>query len=423
MSFEITKLYNKAADEACTKAIHSSGLKVYVCEKPDFSVNYAVFGTHYGSVDTEFSLGNEPMISVPEGIAHFLEHKLFEGEDGDAFEKYAVTGASANAYTSFDRTCYLFSCSERFYENLDILLGFVSSPYFIPETVQKEQGIIGQEIRMYEDVPGWRVLFNLLRIMYHNHPVNVEIAGTVESIAKITDKTLYDCYRTFYNPSNMFVCLCGNFDTQKVLEMIDAKIEQADMPVIHRSEFSEPDTLKDTYIEQKMPVAMPLFVAGIKDNVAKLNRSQKCVIASELLLEIAVGRISPLYNKLLNDGLINTRFGTEFFCGHGYAAFLFEGESKDPEAVKNAIVEEFKKIQLNGVDPELFEDARRKMYGKEIRSFNDTEETVDGFIDCAINNFEPYGVLDTLSEITPDDATERARDLDLSLCALSVISK
>ncbi len=423
MSFEITKLYNKAADESCTKAIHSSGLKVYICEKPDFNVNYAVFGTHYGSVDTEFSLGDDPMIQVPEGIAHFLEHKLFEGEDGDAFEKYAVTGASANAYTSFDRTCYLFSCSGRFYENLEILLNFVSSPYFTPETVQKEQGIIGQEIRMYEDVPGWRVLFNLLRIMYHNHPVNVEIAGTVESIAKITDKTLYDCYRTFYNPSNMFVCLCGNFETEKVLKMIDERIKATETPTIHRSEFSEPSTLKSTYIEQKMPVSMPLFVAGIKDNAAKLDRTQKTVIASELLLETVVGRISPLYNRLLNDGLINSHFGTEFFCGHGYAAFLFEGESKDPEAVKNAIVSELRTIIDKGVDPELFEDARRKMYGKEIRSFNDTEQTVDGFIDCAMNGFEPYGVLNVLSDITADDVTARARELDLELCALSVITK
>ncbi len=423
MSFNITKLHNDAACESCAVALHSSGLKVYICEKPDFSVNYAVFGTHYGSVDTEFSLGDEPMIRVPEGIAHFLEHKLFEGEDGDAFEKYAVTGASANAYTSFDRTCYLFSCSERFYENLDILLGFVSSPYFTPETVQKEQGIIGQEIRMYEDVPGWRVLFNLLRIMYHNHPVNVEIAGTVESIAEITDKTLYDCYRTFYNPSNMFVCLCGNFETEKVLEIIEDKITPCDVPEIHRSEFSEPDSLKSTYIEQKMPVAMPLFVAGIKDNAAKLNRSQKTVIASELLLEAVIGKISPLYNRLLNDGLINSRFGIEYFCGHGYAAFLFEGESKDPEAVKNAIIAELESIKVNGVDLQLFEDARRKMYGKEIRSYNNTEETVDGFIDCAINGFEPYGVLKVLSEITPEDVTLRARELDLNLTALSVISK
>ena len=205
--------------------------------------------------------------------------------------------------------------------------------------------------------------------------------------------------------------------------MIDEKIKPSAVPEIHRSEFSEPDSLCDTYIEQKMPVSMPLFVAGIKDNAAKLNRSQKTVIASQLLLETVAGRISPLYNRLLNDGLINSRFGTEFFCGHGYAALLFEGESKDPEAVKNAIISELQSIKDNGVDPELFEDARRKMYGRAIRSFNDTEETVDGFIDCAMNGFEPYGVLDVLSEITADDITQRARELDLELSALSVISK
>ena len=421
MSFTIEKIHCDAANESCIKAIHSSGLQVFISEKPDFNVNYAVFGTHYGSVDTEFALGDEPMQTVPEGIAHFLEHKLFEGEDGDAFEKYAVTGASANAYTSFDRTCYLFSCSERFYENLDILLGFVSSPYFTPETVNKEQGIIGQEIRMYEDVPGWRVLFNLLRIMYHNHPVKVEIAGTVESIAQITDKTLYDCYRTFYNPSNMFLCLCGNFDTERVLKTVEEKIKPALVPEIHRSEFSEPCTLVKSYCEQKMPVAQPLFVVGIKDNILKLNRTQKDIIASELLLEVTAGKLSPLYNRLLNDGLINNKFGSEFFCGHGYAALLFEGESKQPETVRDAILSEIKAIAENGVDPLLFEDARRDFYGNEIRSFNDTEETVDGFIDCAMNGFAPFEAIEVLKSITADDITERARSLDLSLNALSVI--
>ncbi len=421
MSFTIEKLHCEAANEACIKAIHSSGLQIYISEKPDFSVNYAVFGTHYGSVDTEFSLGDEPMQAVPEGIAHFLEHKLFEGEDGDAFEKYAVTGASANAYTSFDRTCYLFSCSERFYENLDILLGFVSSPYFTPETVSKEQGIIGQEIRMYEDVPGWRVLFNLLRIMYRNHPVRIEIAGTVESIAEITDKTLYDCYRTFYNPSNMFLCLCGNIDSEKVLKAVEEKIKATEVPEIHRSEFSEPDTLVDTYCEQIMPVAQPLFVMGIKDNRLKLNRTLKDIIANKLLLEVTAGKLSPLYNKLLNDGLINNSFGTEFFFGHGYSALLFEGESKDPEAVKKAVLSELAAIAENGVDPELFEDARRQAYGVEIRSFNDTEETVDGFIDCAMNGFAPFETLDVLKSLTADDITKSAKALDLSLTALSVI--
>ncbi len=421
MSFTVEKFICASADESCIKAVHSSGLQIYISEKPDFNINYAVFGTHYGSVDTEFSLGDEPMQTVPEGIAHFLEHKLFEGEDGDAFEKYAVTGASANAYTSFDRTCYLFSCSGKFYENLDILLSFVSSPYFTPETVKKEQGIIGQEIRMYEDVPEWRVLFNLLRIMYHNHPVKVEIAGTVESIAEITDKTLYNCYRTFYNPSNMFLCLCGNFDTDKVLEIVEQKISSVSIPEINRSEFDKPDTLVNTYCEQKMPVALPLFVMGIKDNRLKLNRSLKDIVSVELLLEVVAGKLSPLYNQLLNVGLINNKFGTEFFYGHGYSALLFDGESKDPNAVKQAILAEIQRVARNGVDASLFEDARRQAYGEEIRGFNDTEETVDGFINCAMNGFSPYEMLEVLKSITADDITARARELDLSLAALSVI--
>ena len=276
---------------------------------------------------------------------------------------------------------------------------------------------------MYEDVPGWRVLFNLLRIMYHNHPVKVEIAGTVESIAEITDKTLYDCYRTFYNPSNMFLCLAGNFDTDKVLEMVEQKIKATEIPRIHRSEFSEPNSLVDNYCEQIMPVAQPLFVVGIKNNELKLNRAQKDIIATELLLEVTAGKLSPLYNRLLADGLINNKFGTEFFYGHGYSALLFDGESKDPEAVKQAIISELESVAENGVDPSLFEDARREIYGEEIRGFNDTEEIVDGLVECAMNGFEPFETLEVLKSLTADDITEKAKSLDLSLTALSVVKK
>ncbi len=421
MSFEIENIVCDIANEGCLIAHHSSGLKVYICEKKDLGTNYAVFGTHYGSIDTEFSIGNAPLKSVPEGIAHFLEHKLFEGEDGDAFEKYAVTGASANAYTSFDRTCYLFSCSERFYENLDILLGFVSSPYFTPETVAKEQGIIGQEIRMYEDVPGWRVLFNLFRIMYHNHPVKIEIAGTVESIAKITDQTLYDCYNTFYNPSNMFLCLCGNFDTDKVLQTVDQKITSTDTVKINRSTFSEPDSLVCDYTEQKMPVSIPLFVAGIKDTSCLADRSIKQIVTTELLLELCCGKISYLYNKMLNDGLINSNFGTEFFYGHGYGALLFEGESNAPQTVRDEIAGALQKIKNGELDDSLLEDARRKLYGKEIRRFNEAEETVDMFINCAIDNARPYERLEVLKTVTKQDVIARAAELDLEKFALSVI--
>ncbi len=185
------------------KVKHKSGLNIYVYEKEGYNSTYAVFGTRYGSINTTFSSNGGEKMTVPDGIAHYLEHKLFECEDGDAFAKYAKTGANANAFTSFDKTCYLFSTTDNFKESLEILLDFVQRPYFTEETVAKEQGIIGQEIKMYDDSPEWRVMFNLLEIMYHNHPVKIDIAGTVESIAKITPELLYKCYNTFYNLTNM----------------------------------------------------------------------------------------------------------------------------------------------------------------------------------------------------------------------------
>ena len=191
------QVFESPIGESYIKAELDCGLKIYIMEKPQYSSSFAIFGTKYGSVDTCFSKNGGEQITVPEGIAHFLEHKLFESEEGDVFSKFAQTGASANAFTSFDRTCYLFSCSDNFYENLGTLLSFVQSPYFTAETVQKEQGIIGQEIRMYDDSPAWRVMFNMLMNMYHCHPVRIDIAGTVESIAQIDHELLYKCYETF----------------------------------------------------------------------------------------------------------------------------------------------------------------------------------------------------------------------------------
>ncbi|MBQ1967206.1 MAG: insulinase family protein, partial [Clostridia bacterium] len=201
---------------------HESGLKIFVMEKPDYNGAYALFGTKYGSVDTCFKIkGAESYTTVPEGIAHFLEHKLFESEELDAFERFAETGANANAYTSFDRTCYLFQCSGEFEKNLEILLDFVKAPYFTEETVQKEQGIIGQEIRMYQDSPDWQVLFNLLRGLYSKNPVRIDIAGTIESIAEINADLLYSCYKTFYNNSNMCLAVAGNVKTEEVINIAD----------------------------------------------------------------------------------------------------------------------------------------------------------------------------------------------------------
>ena len=240
--------FESSMGESYVKAVHPSGLKIYILEKPQYNSSYAVFGTKYGSIDNCFAV-NGSETRVPEGIAHFLEHKLFESEDGDAFTKYAETGAYANAFTSFDRTCYLFSCSDKFEENLQILLDFVQSPYFTAATVQKEQGIIGQEIKMYDDSPGWRVMFNMLLAMYKNHPVRIDIAGTVESIAEIDDKLLYECYNTFYNPSNMFICIAGNVNTEKVLSQIESGIKNTEAKEIIRIDSEEPDEILNPYTE------------------------------------------------------------------------------------------------------------------------------------------------------------------------------
>ena len=209
-------------DERYYEIDHPTGLKIFVMPKAHYRSAYAVIGTKYGSIDNRFKRSDAAEYTqVPEGIAHFLEHKLFESEELDAFQRFAATGASANAYTSFDKTCYLFQCSDRFDQSLEILLDFVQHPYFTPQTVEKEQGIIGQEITMYYDVPGWMSTFNLLRCLYKNHPVRIDIAGTVESISHITDKLLYDCYNTFYNLHNMALAVVGNVTPEQVLAVCD----------------------------------------------------------------------------------------------------------------------------------------------------------------------------------------------------------
>ncbi|WP_312640611.1 EF-P 5-aminopentanol modification-associated protein YfmH, partial [Hydrogenoanaerobacterium sp.] len=223
-----TVISSERLGENYVKIKHSSGLTMLLCPKPQFSSAYALFGAEIGSIDTTFKTSKDnDFVTVPAGIAHYLEHKLFESEDGDAFERYAKTGASANAYTSFDKTAYLFSCADNFKESIEILLDFVTHPYFTEETVRKEQGIIGQEIKMYDDNPDWRVLFNLLGALYVNNPVRVDIAGTVESIAEIDADLLYRCYNTFYNLNNMVLVVAGNFEIDTVLEAADRILKPA----------------------------------------------------------------------------------------------------------------------------------------------------------------------------------------------------
>lgn len=414
-------IFSRDLGENITVATHQSGLKIIVCEKKSFSSSFAIFGTKYGSIDTEFAKNGEDLITVPEGIAHFLEHKLFESEDGDAFLKFAKTGANANAYTSFDRTCYLFDCTEKFKENLDILLSFVRSPYFTAKTVEKEQGIIGQEIKMYDDVPNWCVFFNLLSAMYKNHPVKINIAGTVESIAKITDKLLYSCYNAFYNMSNMFLCVAGNVDTDLILKTVEDTITERDNVEIKRTLFDEPFEVKETYIEKNMTVAMPLFAIGIKDKAPK-KQSYKNIVTSEMLIELLIGSSSDLYAELLNNKLINRSFETEYFFGRGYSAFLFQGSSKEPKKVLERIKEEIKNIQKNGVSPELFSGLQKDNIGKCLSDWDNPEDIVSQLVDSIFAEDSPFGEIEAVKSVTLEDINRKFNEIDVENIALSVIN-
>jgi len=414
------EIFESDIGETYLKATLESGLKIYILEKPQYNSSYAIFGTKYGSIDTLFSVDGEET-AVPEGIAHFLEHKLFESEDGDAFTRYAKTGAYANAFTSFDRTCYLFSCSDRFYDNLEILLDFVQSPYFTEATVKKEQGIIGQEIRMYDDSPAWRVMFNMLLSMYHNHPVRIDIAGTTDSISKIDDKLLYKCYNTFYNPSNMFICIAGNVDTEKVLNQIKASMKNNDGVNLQRLMPQEPETVIESYVEQKLEVALPMFCLGFKETMSKPERSTKQKICTSILLEILAGEASPLFKKLTNLGLINDEFETEYFTGYGYSAVIFEGESSDPKRVAEEIKAEIERLKNEGIDKKLFSAVRAGMYGNAIRLFDSVEGIAMHMVDAAMTDVGVFDDIKFLKAVTSDDVYKRLLKLENEKSVLSVI--
>ncbi|HZK21980.1 MAG TPA: pitrilysin family protein [Oscillospiraceae bacterium] len=414
---------NEKLNESYTHIKHPSGLSIYVYPKQGYKTSYAVFGTKYGSIDTRFKRSDKSEYSeIPEGTAHFLEHKLFESEDLDAFDLFAKTGAQANAYTTFDRTCYLFSCSNNFKENLDILLNFVLSPYFTEKTVQKEQGIIGQEINMCKDMPGRQSFFNLLRAMYKNHPVSIDIAGTIESIAKITADTLYTCYDTFYNLNNMVLAVAGNVDEETVIKVADKALKTAQDITIDRVFEKEPETVVTDYIEERMSVFLPLFDFGFKETMTAPEKSLSEIIIKKIILEVLASKTSPLYKQLLEEGLINDEFDAEYFTGAGYAMTSFSGESKEPKKVAEKIKEAIRKLKENTITQEDFEIARKKLYGEAVMSFNNVSGIANGLIVAHFKGDDLFSEFNILSGLTLKDINEVLKDtFDESAQCLSVV--
>lgn len=413
---------NDLLGDAYYEVRHQTGLTILVYPKPGYSTSYAVIGTNYGSIDDALKVkGGEEKV-LPWGTAHFLEHKLFESEELDAFERFAETGASANAYTTFDRTCYLFSCSSNFRKNLEILLDFVQHPYFTQQTVEKEQGIIGQEIRMYLDEPGWQVLFNLLRSLYHKHPVKVDIAGTEESISHISADLLYECYESFYNLNNMVLACAGNVTVDEVLDICDACLKETPEVFVERPDKGEPADIVQPSIAQEFAVTIPAFALGFKETHETPIRSIKERILTDLLMDVVAGESSELYERLLREGLIDTGFGYEYFTGPGYATVIFEGRSRDPETVAEAIRAEVRKLRETGVDPVQFDRLRKMNYGKTVMSYNDIDGLANGLVGAYMNGAELFEELDLYRTITVEDANEQLKHQMLEeYSALSVV--
>ena len=420
---DIREVKSERLGESYFEIDHPSGLKILVYPKKNYAATYAVFGTRYGSIDTEFRLnGEEKFTCVPEGIAHFLEHKLFESEDLDAFERYAKTGASANAYTSFDKTCYLFSCTGKFQESLEILLDFVTHPYFTEKTVQKEQGIIGQEIQMCRDEAGWEALFSLLRAMYKTHPVRIDIAGTVESIAEITPELLYKCYETFYNFSNMVLCVAGNVTPDEVLSVADRLLKPQKPIQIERKFHREPREVAESYTEETLSVAFPIFSLGFKEAVETPERSLREILISDIILEAVAGKTSAFYSELLEAGLINTSFESEYFCGYGYAAWIFTGESPDGREVQKRITARIRALQESGISEADFERIRKKLYGRSIMQFNDIDGIANAMVSAYFCKEGLFDETEILQSLTLDEVNVRLRTALQTDCAsLSVI--
>ncbi len=403
----------KQLDETLYYKQLDNGLDVYILPKRGFSKTFVTFTTKYGSIDRAFvPLGKEEPITVPDGIAHFLEHKMFEKEDGDVFQQFSEVGAQANAFTSFTRTAYLFSATDHIYKSTEILLNFVQQPYFTEETVEKEKGIIGQEITMYDDSPDWRLYFGAIENMYHNHPVKIDIAGTIESIDQITADHLYTCYNTFYHPSNMLLFVVGAVDPTEMMNFIEHNQKNKKFPEaqeLSRLFEEEPTTVAVKERELQMDVQKPKVYVGLK--AKEVNLTGPAMLKHELAMSIAMeclfGRASDFYTSIYEQGLIDESYAYDFSLEQGYGFALVGSDTNQPDVLIKAIKE--KMAQAN--DTSIFnandvERIKRKKIGFFLRALNSAEYIANQFTRYKFNDMNLFDAVPTIEQLTVEDIVE-----------------
>ena len=397
-----------------------NGLHVYLIHKPGFNKTYAAFTTKYGSIDHEFvPLGRNEMTHVPDGIAHFLEHKMFEKKDYDVFEKFSSHSGSANAFTSFTRTSYLFSCTSDLEENLTTLLDYVQDPYFTPETVEKEKGIIAQEIRMYDDNPDFKAYFGIINNLFEHHPVKIDIAGTVDSIQDITADLLYECYHTFYHPSNMIMFVIGDMDTERIGELIRTNQNAKDykkVPPIPRDYPEESPYAKIKERTEEMEIGTAKVLVGIKDVGSGREGKEllKADLIVEIILDLMFGGSSDYYESMLNKGLINDSFSFETTFEPSFGFSIVGGDTKYPDQLGESLLETLQGTPAIKFNEDEFLRIKKKKMGRFLTALNSVEFIANQFTQYMFNDIDLFSIIDVIDEITITDLHEMAKNYFLT---------
>ena len=417
------KLYERIGEEVF-RATLPNGLPVYIVPKKGFSRKYALFATRYGGMDMRFEKDGQ-WLDTPAGIAHYLEHKMFDTEEGNALQELAKNGAEPNAFTSNAITCYYFDATEKFYESLEILLSFVSVPYFTDESVQKEQGIIAQEIGMIEDNPEWQVYKQFMQALYHTSPARTPVAGSVESISHITAQTLYDCHKAFYTPANMCLVVVGDVKPERIIASANQILPAKSGPLIRRDYGAEEElTAAEHFVSAAMEVSMPTFLVGFKCPPQHGGEQQHRFTAiGELACDVLMGESSPLYARLYAEGLINGSFGAAFDLLPGASYVYAGGDSKDPQAVAEAILAEAQRLVSQGVDGDYYRRVVNANFGAALKALNSFESIAVSMAEGCFQGYDPYRFPEVYDSITVEDVLDFLRqNMTRDHMALSVIT-
>ena len=404
-----------------------NGLTVMIIPKKGIQKKYVIWGTNYGSNDSKFVVpGEEKETEVPKGVAHFLEHKMFEQESGvNSLDTLTALGVDANAYTTNDHTAYLFECTENFYPALDELMDYVQHPYFTDENVEKEKGIIGQEIMMYDDYPEWKVYLNAMEAMYNEYPIKLDITGTIETISHIDKEILYKCYNTFYNPSNMAMVVCGDFEPEKLLGEIKKRlIDKKANGEIKRIYPEEKENIVKEKIEQNMDVSQPLFTIGIKDKLADTKERVRKHIAIEILLNMIIGKSSKLYKELYDEGILFATPSLDYEFARGYAHILITGQSPSPDEIFDRFKNTVEVIKKVGIDSEEFCRIKKRIYGEYIKEYNDVADIARMFLADFFKEINSFDYLEEINTVNEQYAEQILNEIfDDKKMIISVIKK